>query len=294
MSSRFGPIITAMVTPFTGEGAVDYETAAELSRYLVENGSTGLVVAGTTGEAPALSSAEKLRLLRTVAETVKGKAAVIAGTGGNSTAASVELTGLAAENGANGVMLVTPYYNKPNQEGLYQHFKAVAAATRLPVLLYNVPGRTGVNMTAATTLRLSEIENIVALKEASGDLEQAAAVCHGAPDDFAVYSGDDALTLPMLSVGAQGVVSVASHLVGNRLAAMVDSYQKGQTDQARAIHWELMPLFRGLFMTTNPVPVKAALQMIGFNVGLPRLPLAPLNEAECTRLKALLSDYGLI
>lgn len=294
MSAIFGPIITAMVTPFTGEGAVDYETAAKLSRYLVENGSTALVVAGTTGEGPALSNTEKMQLLKTVAEAVSGKAAVIAGTGGNSTTASVELTGQAAEYGADGVMLVTPYYNRPSQEGLYQHFKTVAAATRLPVMLYNVPGRTGVNMTAETTLRLSEIDNIVAVKEASGNLEQVAAICKGAPRGFAVYCGDDALTLPMLSVGAQGVVSVASHLAGNRLAEMVVSYQKGQTERAREIHWELMPLFRGLFMATNPVPVKAALEMLGFNVGLPRLPLAPLNEAERNNLRALLSNYGLI
>lgn len=294
MSAIFGPIITAMVTPFTGEGAVDYETAAKLSRYLVENGSTALVVAGTTGEGPALCNTEKMQLLKTVAEAVSGKAAVIAGTGGNSTTASVELTGQAAEYGADGVMLVTPYYNRPSQEGLYQHFKTVAAATRLPVMLYNVPGRTGVNMTAETTLRLSEIDNIVGVKEASGNLEQVAAICKGAPRGFAVYCGDDALTLPMLSVGAQGVVSVASHLAGNRLAEMVVSYQKGQTERAREIHWELMPLFRGLFMATNPVPVKAALEMLGFNVGLPRLPLAPLNEAERNNLRALLSNYGLI
>ena len=294
MSAIFGPIITAMVTPFTGEGAVDYETAAKLSRYLVENGSTALVVAGTTGEGPALCNTEKMQLLKTVAEAVSGKAAVIAGTGGNSTTASVELTGQAAEYGADGVMLVTPYYNRPSQEGLYQHFKTVAAATRLPVMLYNVPGRTGVNMTAETTLRLSEIDNIVGVKEASGNLEQVAAICKGAPRGFAVYCGDDALTLPMLSVGAQGVVSVASHLAGNRLTEMVVSYQKGQTERAREIHWELMPLFRGLFMATNPVPVKAALDMLGFNVGLPRLPLAPLNEAERNNLRALLSNYGLI
>jgi len=294
LSAIFGPIITAMVTPFTGEGAVDYETAAKLSRYLVENGSTALVVAGTTGEGPALCNTEKMQLLKTVAEAVSGKAAVIAGTGGNSTTASVELTGQAAEYGADGVMLVTPYYNRPSQEGLYQHFKTVAAATRLPVMLYNVPGRTGVNMTAETTLRLSEIDNIVAVKEASGNLEQVAAICKGAPRGFAVYCGDDALTLPMLSVGAQGVVSVASHLAGNRLTEMVVSYQKGQTERAREIHWELMPLFRGLFMATNPVPVKAALDMLGFNVGLPRLPLAPLNEAERNNLRALLSNYGLI
>lgn len=189
MSAIFGPIITAMVTPFTGEGAVDYETAAKLSRYLVENGSTALVVAGTTGEGPALSNTEKMQLLKTVAEAVSGKAAVIAGTGGNSTTASVELTGQAAEYGADGVMLVTPYYNRPSQEGLYQHFKTVAAATRLPVMLYNVPARTGVNMTAETTLRLSEIDNIVGVKEASGNLEQVAAICKGLPGDLPFIAG---------------------------------------------------------------------------------------------------------
>ncbi|MEW5785740.1 MAG: 4-hydroxy-tetrahydrodipicolinate synthase [Bacillota bacterium] len=294
MSSLFGPVVTAMVTPFDGQGVVNYKAAASLARYLAENGSTGLVVAGTTGEAPTLTAAEKLALFRVVSGAVKGKAAVIAGTGCNSTAASVELTRQAAPTGVDGVLLVTPYYNKPSQEGLVAHFKAVAASTALPVMIYNVPGRTGVNMTAETTLRLSEVENIVAVKEASGDLEQAAAIRSGASPDFALYCGDDALTLPMLSIGACGVVSVASNIIGPRVKKMVDSFNLGQAAAAALIHRELLPLFRGLFMVSNPVPVKAALGMIGFDAGLPRLPLLPLNPEQSARLKGLLARYELI
>ncbi|NLZ33266.1 MAG: 4-hydroxy-tetrahydrodipicolinate synthase [Firmicutes bacterium] len=288
LSLTLGTVITAMVTPFDDRGAVNYKAAARLARYLIEHGSTGLVVSGTTGESPTLTVEEKLALFRTVVEAVEGRAAVIAGTGGNCTASSIKLTEEAAHTGVDALLLVTPYYNKPTQEGLYRHFRAVAEATDLPVMLYNVPGRTGVNMNAETVLRLAEIKNIVALKEASGNLEQAAEICAKAPPGFSVYSGDDALTLPMLSVGAVGVVSVASHLVGPQIAAMIGHFKQGRVEEATRLHLALLPLFRGLFMAANPIPVKAALNLIGLEAGKPRLPLLPLGGAALETLKELL------
>ncbi len=288
MAIALGKMITAMVTPFDGKGAVNYKAAADLARYLVEQGSTGLVVSGTTGESPTLSREEKSELFSSVVEAVKGKAAVIAGTGSNSTAEAKSLTGEAVHKGADAVLVVTPYYNKPTQEGLYRHFRSVAEETSLPVMLYNVPGRTGVNMSADTVLRLAEIKNIVALKEAGGDLEQAAEICAGAPQGFTVYSGDDALTLPMLSVGAVGVVSVASHLVGPQIAAMIDLFMQGRVAEATKLHLALLPVFQGLFMVSNPIPVKAALKLIGIDAGIPRLPLLPLEGETLERLQKLL------
>ncbi len=294
MESAFGPLLTAMVTPFDSQGKVDYKQAQELASYLVEKGSTGIVVAGTTGESPVLSDDEKLKLFRAVVEAAGKTAKIIAGSGNNNTAASIEFTRKAVRTGVDGVMLVTPYYNKPEQEGLYRHFKAVAETITLPVLLYNVPGRTGVNMTAATTLRLAGLENIVAVKEASGNLEQAASIRAGAPPDFSLYCGDDALTLPMLGVGAVGVVSVASHLVGPEIAAMIGSYQAGRTDEARAAHLYLLPLFKALFISANPIPIKAAVNLIGFAAGETRLPLTPLDERQHQDLQAILERYGLL
>ncbi len=288
MSVTLGTVITAMITPFDERGAVNYKAAAGLARYLVEHGSTGLVVSGTTGESPTLTTEEKLTLFRTVVKAVEGKAAVIAGTGSNCTAAAVSLTREAAQAGVDAILLVTPYYNKPTQEGLYRHFRVIAEETDLPVMLYNVPGRTGVNMTVETVLRLAEIENIVALKEAGGSLEQAAEICAKAPPGYSVYSGDDALTLPMLSVGAVGAVSVASHLVGPQIAAMIDFFKQGRVTEAARLHLALLPLFRGLFMAANPIPVKAALNLIGIDAGSPRLPLLPLEGEALAGLKELL------
>lgn len=294
MSLYFGRIITAMVTPFDQRGEVSYSTAADLTRYLIESGSSGLVVSGTTGESPALSTEEKLELFRVVAAAAEKKARVIAGTGGNCTAASAALTEQASKTGIDGVMLVTPYYNKPTQQGLYEHFKTVAAATELPVMLYNVPGRTGVNMTAETTLRLAEIANIFAVKEASGNLEQAAQICKNAPKGFALYSGDDALTLPLLSIGAAGVVSVASNVAGLKIVEMVDCFLQGDHDAAAKLNQELLPLFKGLFMESNPIPVKAALNLIGIPVGCPRLPLVSLGDEQISLLDQLLRRFELI
>ncbi len=294
MDSSLGAVITAMVTPFDVEGKVNYKAAVELVRTLGKNGSEAIVLSGTTGESPTLTRLEKLELFRRVVQEVGQDIKIIAGTGGNSTAATIELTTEAAKTGVHGILLVTPYYNKPTQEGLHEHFKAVAAATDLPVILYNVPGRTGVNMTAATTLKLAEIDNIVAVKEASGDVEQAAAICHQAPDGFILYSGDDSMTLPMLSVGAQGVISIASHLVGREIAEMIDHFKKGRCFEARRIHGRLLPLFKGLFVVANPIPIKAALNLMGVNVGDPRLPLLPLEEKLKFDLQQLLMDLQLI
>ncbi len=293
MTTLFGSVISAMVTPFNERGNVNYKVAAEMVHYLADNGSSGVVVAGTTGESPTLSCEEKLKLFRVVADAVKGKIKVIAGTGGNSTADTKDLTEQASKTGVDGVMLVTPYYNKPTQEGLYKHFAAVAAVTDLPVMLYNVPGRTGVNMKAETTLRLAKLANVAAVKEASGDLEQAAQIIHNAPEDFSVYSGDDAFTLPMLSIGAVGVVSVASNVAGLKIAEMVAEFMQGDCQEAARMHRELLPLFQGLFMSTNPIPVKASLQLMGFKVGSPRLPLLPMDEEKVRKLEDILRGYGL-
>ena len=289
----FGRLITAMVTPFKEDLSVDYDRAAELAVRLVGTGSEGIVVAGTTGESPTLSSNEKVKLFETVVEAVGGRAIVLAGTGSNSTTDSIALTKKAEITGVKGIMLVTPYYNKPSQEGLYQHFKAVAESTQLPVMIYNVPGRTGVNMLPATVLRLAQIPNIVAVKEASGTPEQASEICRKAPEGFSVYSGDDSLTLPIMSVGGCGIVSVASHIVGEPMSRMIKAFVSGDVAGAAKIHGQLMPVFKGLFFTTNPVPVKAALRLTGFDVGGPRLPLVDLDAKETEYLRGILKEVGL-
>lgn len=291
---HFGRIITAMITPFRDDGALDLEGVRLLARQLVESGSEGLVVGGTTGESPTLTHEEKLTLFRTVKEVVGDQAAVIAGTGSNNTAASEALTAEATALGVDGVMLVTPYYNKPSQEGLYQHFLACARATSLPVMLYNVPGRTGVNLLPETVVRLAAVENVVALKEASGNLDQASEILRLVPPHFRVYSGDDSLTLPLVAIGAYGVVSVASHLVGKELQAMVNGLVAGRVAEAQAIHRRLFPLFKALFMAPNPVPIKAALALLGRPAGRPRPPLVALSESEEATLRRVLREVGLL
>ncbi|MCL6451034.1 MAG: 4-hydroxy-tetrahydrodipicolinate synthase [Acetobacteraceae bacterium] len=290
----WGRVITAMVTPFGPDLAVDWARAAELARRLVDSGSDGLVVGGTTGESPTLTEAEKLKLWETVVEAVGDRVPVIAGTGTNSTAASVSLTRRAEVAGVDGVMLVTPYYNKPPQEGMYRHFREVAESTRLPVLLYNVPGRTGANLLPETVARLAEVPNIVALKEASGSLEQVAQVVRLAPPGFRVYSGDDSLTLPVLASGGYGVVSVASHLVGQEMQQMVRAYLGGDAAEAARLHLRLTPLFKALFITANPIPVKCALALCGFPVGGLRLPLVEASSGEREALARVLSELGLL
>lgn len=283
-----------MVTPFDKSLEVNFAQARKLARYLVDNGSDGIVVAGTTGESPTLTREEKVELFRAVVEEVGGQATVIAGTGSYSTRDTIALTQAAEKVGVDGVMLVCPYYNKPSQEGLYQHFKAVAESTNLPIILYNIPGRTGVNLLPATVARLAEIDNIVAIKEAAGSTDQVSELKCLVPEDFAIYSGDDAMTLPFLALGAKGVVSVVSHLVGSRLREMLDAYAAGNVTLAAKIHRELFLLMKGMFITTNPVPVKAALNLLGWNVGPPRPPLVEATDAEKGKIQRLLQDVRLL
>lgn len=293
MLRDFGQVLTAMVTPFDAAGKVDLGAAKTLAQMLVNSGSDGIVVAGTTGESPVLSVEEKLQLFEAVKEAVGDNGYVLANTGNYNTAESVALSREAEAIGVDGVMLVVPYYNKPSQEGLYQHFKTVAQAINLPVLLYNVPSRTSRNMEPETVKRLAAIDNIVAIKEASGDMDQATELCC-LSSDFKVYSGDDSLTLPMLAVGGHGVVSVAGHLVGKQIKEMITAFVSGDIAKARGIHQELYPLAKAMFLTTNPVPVKTAMQLLGYPVGEVKLPLVPLNEQELAALKAVLEDYGLL
>lgn len=294
MQVNWGPVVTAMVTPFNENLEVNYDAAQALAELLVQTGSTGLVVSGTTGESPTLSAEEKVMLFRKVKEAVGNRAAVIAGTGTYDTAESVHLSQEAERVGVDGLLLVAPYYNRPSQEGLYQHFKTIAHAVDIPVMIYNIPGRTGVNIEPATLLRLAEVNNIVAVKEASGNLNQMSEICAGAPDGFLVYSGDDSLTLPLLAVGGVGVVSVASHIVGRDIRRMCDAFFAGQVQEAKRLHHRMLPLFKALFCTTNPVPVKAALNMLGAHVGGVRLPLVEANEKERETIRKALRDYGLL
>jgi 4-hydroxy-tetrahydrodipicolinate synthase len=284
---EIGRLLTAMVTPFDGEGNVDYEQARRLARALLDSGSDGVVVAGTTGEAPTLSHGEKLRLFAAVKEAVGGRGAVLGGTGTNSTAATVELSQEAERAGVDALLLTAPYYNKPTQEGLYRHFEAVARATGLPCVLYNIPSRTGVNVTAETTVRLSRIPNIAGVKEASGDLVQIARIIDGAGDGFRVWSGDDAVTLPILAVGGYGVIAVVSHLAGAQMRQMIDHYLAGRAAEAARIHRRLLPLMQTLMTTaSNPSPVKYALNQVGFRVGAPRLPLVEPEGAAAEQIVA--------
>ena len=290
----FGRLLTAMVTPFNEQLEVDYDQAKKLACHLIEHGNDGIVVAGTTGESPTLSVEEKIKLFQAVKEAVGDRAKVIAGTGSYDTAASIRLTKEAEKIGVDGVMLVVPYYSKPSQEGLYQHFKAIAAQTQLPVLLYNIPGRTSINMEPETIARLAEIDNIVAVKEASGKLDQVSKIKMLAPKDFVIYSGDDSLTLPILSVGGHGIISVVGHVAGEQIKAMVNAYFDGKVAEAAQMHNNLFDLFKTMFITANPVPIKYALNLQGINVGSVRLPLVEANAQEKAAIKACLEKMALL
>jgi 4-hydroxy-tetrahydrodipicolinate synthase len=285
---NFGQVLTAMVTPFDQNGEVDFNATRKLVDYLIDNGTDGIVVAGTTGESPTLTTDEKIALFKVVVDAVKGRVPVIAGTGSNNTRASISLTKQAEEAGVDGIMLVAPYYNKPSQEGMYQHFKAIAESTPLPIMLYNIPGRSVVNMSVETVVRLSQIGNIVALKEASGNLDAMAEIISQVPSDFTLYSGDDGLTLPVLAIGGAGVVSVASHVIGNEMQEMINHFKNGQVQEAANAHRRLLPIMKALFAAPNPAPVKAALNINGVSVGGLRLPLLPLSEEEENTLQAVL------
>lgn len=287
-------LLTAMVTPYYENLEVNYDKAGEIARHLADNGSDGIIVAGTTGESPVLTKEEKLKLLETVKKAVGDRVQVWAGTGSYNTKESVELSMEAEKLGADGVMLVTPYYNKPTQEGLYLHYKSIAEKVSIPVMLYNVPGRTSCNLLPETIQRLVEIDNIVAVKEASGNMDQVSLLSTLIEDKAIIYSGDDSLTLPIMSLGGVGVVSIASHIIGNDIKEMIDSFVAGNIKRATEIHLKLFPVFKGLFITTNPIPVKEALNMLGMNVGGFRLPLTNASPQEKQKIKELLQNNGLL
>lgn len=294
MAGRFGAVITAMVTPFRDDHALDLDTAQELASWLLDHGSDGIVVAGSTGESPTLTHHEKAELFRAVCEAARGRGKVICGTGTYSTAESIELTRAAEAAGADGLLVVAPYYNRPPQRGLLAHFQRIADATDLPILAYNIPGRTGVRIEHETLLRMAEIPNIVGVKDSTGDFQGISRLMQEAPPDFEVYSGDDWATFGYVCLGAVGVVSVASHLVGERIRQMIDLIDAGDHPAARKIHRELSPLFNALFITSNPIPVKAALEMVGRPAGPPRLPLVPATPEERERIRKALEDAGLL
>lgn len=286
----FGEVLTAMVTPFDNENNVNLIKVRELAAFLVDNGSDGLVVLGTTGEVPTLTIEEKIEILATVVDEVGDRASIVAGTGSYSTKASIEMTRQAEKLGVDGIMLVTPYYNKPPQSGLYNHFKSIADSTVLPIMLYNVPGRTSRNIDVNTIWKLAEVDNIIAIKEASGDMEQVSRITRSMPDDFYVYSGDDGLTMPILSVGGHGIISVAAHIVGREIKEMVSSFKRGDIEKAVTLHKQLSPIFSGMFITTNPIPVKTALNMIGMDVGGLRPPLIEMTQSEREELANILKS----
>ncbi|KAM3114997.1 4-hydroxy-tetrahydrodipicolinate synthase [Phormidesmis sp. 146-33] len=293
---NFGRVLTAMITPFSENGEqVNYAVAEKLAVHLAENGTDTLVVCGTTGESPTLTWDEEFELFQVVKKAVAGKAKVMAGTGSNSTKEAIAATQKAAKMGLDGSLQVVPYYNKPPQSGLYHHFRAIAQASPdLPIMLYNVPGRTSQNLLPETVARLAEIPNIVAVKEASGNLDQASQIRQLTPSEFAIYSGDDSLTLPLMAIGGKGVVSVASHLVGSQLQQMIQAFESGQVQAATQIHLKLFPLFKALFLTTNPILVKTALKIQGWDVGSLRLPLCDSDETARIALKNVMDELALL
>ena len=291
--TEIGRLITAMVTPFDEKGAVDYEQAKCLANALLDSGSDGLVITGTTGEGPTLSAEEKIRLYAEVKEAIGSRGAVIAGTTDNDTVKSIELSAEAESVGADALLLTVPAYNKPPQEGLYQHFKAIAESTSLPCVLYNVTSRTSLNMTDETTIRLSEIDNIVGVKEAGSDLNQITRIIDRAGDDFRVWSGNDDETFSIMATGGYGVVSVLSHLVGNQIKQMMGYLLEGDVEKAAAEHRRLLPLFKVMFIVSNPIPLKYSLNHVGFNVGPMRLPLVPPDDKSAEKILEVLADYEI-
>ncbi len=291
--AKLGRLITAMVTPFNAKGEVDHKQAQKLAKALINSGSDGLLVTGTTGERPTMTDDEQLKLFASVREAIGAKGTIIAGTGGNCTRESIAMTKEAERLGIDAVLLVVPYYNKPTQEGMYQHFKAIAESTSLPCILYNVPARTVTNMAPETAIRLSQVDNIVGVKEASGNLEQIAKIIQGARGDFLVWSGNDSDTFPVMAMGGYGVISVASHLVGKQIQAMIQQTVRGKMKEAAAIHLNLLPLINALFIVSNPIPVKYALNHVGFRVGKPRLPLTEPDDKSKAMIEATLKNYRI-
>ena len=292
----FGRLLTAMVTPFNADGSVNYEKAADLAEWLINNGSDGLVVAGSTGEAATMSAEEKLELFRVVVNRINKRVPVIAGTGSNNTTDSVKMTKMAEAMGVDGALIVGPYYNKPTQEGFYQHFAAVAQSTGLPIIVYNVPGRTASNISPAIVARLAaDFENIVAIKESAGNVAQVAELYSVLPEEFTIYSGDDGLILPFMSVGATGLISVLSNIGGGILQDVMQAYEDGRVREAAKLNARMVPLANAMFIETNPIPVKAAVTLVtGIDAGQPRLPLTPMEPANKAKMVAVLQEYGLV
>ena len=290
---KLGRLLTAMVTPFNEDGTVNYEQAKRLALALLNSGSDGVVVVGTTGESPTLIREEEKRLFTEIKAAVGDRGTVVAGTGSNNTAEALQATKAAERIGVDACLLVVPYYNKPTQDGLYQHFKAIAESTTLPCILYNVPSRTVTNLSAETTIKLSQVDNIIGIKEASANLGQIAQIISNTREDFLVWSGNDSDTFPMLTLGSYGVVSVASHLVGNQIKEMINNFLEGRISEAASIHHRLLPLIDALFIISNPIPIKYALNQIGFNVGKPRMPLTEPDEKSATLIKDTLKNYKI-
>lgn len=292
----FGRLLTAMVTPFNADGSINYEAGADFADWLLANGSDGLVVEGSTGEAATMDMDEKIKFMQTIVARVNGRAKIVAGAGTNCTASTIDLVKKMEACGVDGVLVVGPYYNKPTQEGYYQHFAAVAKATKLPIIVYNVPGRTGGNIAPETVARLAaDFSNIVAIKEAAGNVAQTAELYRVLPEDFSIYSGDDGLILPFLSVGACGLISVLANVNGNILQQLMQAYSEGRVKDAADINKVMVPLAKAMFIESNPIPIKAAvIKVTGINAGAPRLPLTPISAAAEAKLDAALKAAGMI
>lgn len=292
---RFGRLIPAMVTAFDDNKQIDYDRVRNLARYLIEGGSDSLLVCGTTGESPTIDNEDKLRLFTTVVEQAEGRVPVIGNVGSNNTTRSIEFGKQAAETGISGIMAVVPYYNKPPQEGMYEHFKAIATGVGLPTIMYNIPGRCGVNMQAETTLRLAhDVDTIVAVKEASGDIEQIRTIIDGAPEGFCIYSGDDSMTLPVMEAGGHGVIATAGNVIPKEMKELTSLCAAGDFDAAREVHERLLPIFKHLFTTANPILVKQALNLVGIPVGGVRLPLVDATEEQTASLAEVLRQAGIL
>lgn len=289
----FGRVLTAMVTPMDSRGEVDYRRAQELAEALISSGTDGLVLSGTTGESPTLTGEEKLTLYREVRAAIGNRATIVAGTCNYNTRESIELSNEAREAGVDGILGTVPYYNKPPQHALYAHFEAIARNVDLPIILYNVPSRTVTNMSAETTIRLSQISNIIGIKDAGGNLDVTSKMIEESAPGFLVWSGDDSMTLPLMSVGGYGIVSVASHLVGKQIQEMVNHFLAGRVSEAAALHRRLLPFFNAMFVTTNPIPLKYALRKVGFDVGSVRLPLVEPEAAQAAVVDAALASHTI-
>lgn len=296
----FGRVITAMITPFADDGSVDYEGAAKLAKHLINHGSEGILVGGTTGEGAVMSEEEKLKLydcvIRAVGQKAEGKKVpVIGNAGGIDTAASIAFAQKVEALGADGVLAIVPFYVKPMQEGMYQHFKAIADSIHIPVILYNVPGRTNASIQPATIRRLVDVcPNIVGIKDAAGNWDQVTQERMLLPEDFMIYSGDDSFTFPIIAAGGTGVISVSSHIIGEDMLAMIDAYEKGDVKKAFALHMKTYPINKGLFFITSPIPVKTAVNLLGLPGGKFRLPMVEANESEKAHIVQMLKDYGLM